>query len=179
MARLTRRRQRVRTRRGPVADLTRTKRANGERLGDRKVPVMENGQIKRDGKGKGVFTTVNEVFERKGQLEEAHASDLGTAEGRRLYTGDARLARNPQEVVSGRNIEGVTLTDISPNAAWKEAVFRFRAQRKMLPESFCRLLALKAWEKYVEFSLQRKPQLRIRIVVKFTYPNEPPRSACR
>ena len=107
MARLTRR-ARVRTRHGPVANLTRTKRANGERLGERKVPVMENGQIKRDGKGKGVFTTVNEVFERKGQLEEAHASELGKAEGKRLYDADARLVRNPQEIVSGRNLEGVT-----------------------------------------------------------------------
>ena len=117
---------------------------------------------------------IDEYKERKGQLREAKAEELGVAEGNRLYHSDARLVRSLQEVVSGRNIEGVTLTDISPNAAWKEAVFRFRANKKMLPNSFCKLLAIKAWEKFVEFSLQRKPQLRIRIVVKFTYPNQSP-----
>ena len=115
----------------------------------------------------------DEYQERKHELGMAGAPHIAAEEGARVYMGDARLARNPQEVVSGRNIEGVTLTDVSPNAAWKEAVFRFRTQRKLLPEAFCRLLAMKAWEKYVDFSLQRKPQLRIRVVLKFTYPNEP------
>ena len=67
----------------------------------------------------------------------------------------------------------MTLTDISPSAAWKEGVFRFKTQRKMMPYTFCRLLAMKAWDKYADFSLQRKPQLRICVVLKFTYPNEP------
>ena len=49
-----------------------------------------------------------------------------------------------------------SLEDISPSAAWKEAVFRFETNQKMLPESFCRCLAEQAWQKYSDFTAQKK-----------------------
>ena len=42
----------------------------------------------------------------------------------------------------------------------------------MLPVTFCHALAGVAWRKYVDFRMQKKPNLRIRVVLKFTYPNE-------
>ena len=117
--------------------------------------------------------TIDEKHERKSVHERLKASEIGESEVIRLYLSDGRLARkSAQEVVQHRNIEGVQLEDISPNAAWKEAVFRFRTRQKMLPESFCQALAVSAWQKYVDFCIQKKQNLRIRVVLKFTYPNE-------
>ena len=126
--------RRVRIRKGAVAELTRIKRRTGEQL---RVYVYTDL--------KGKVHEVDEYRDRKEQLEEANAVAIGDAETKRLYSSDAKLVRNPPEIVAGRDIEGVTLTAISPSAAWKEAVFRFKTQRKMMPNTFCRLLAMKAW----------------------------------
>ena len=74
----------------------------------------------------GQTHAIDEHKGRKRELATGHSLAIGESESKLLYMSDARPARNPQEIVAGRDIEGVTLTYISPNAAWKEAVFRFR-----------------------------------------------------
>ena len=132
---------RKRIRQEPVSEITRANLRTGEKLG-----------IRYDGHNREII----EAFERKADLIQQGATEIGRSESKRLYFSDGKLLRAPQEVVEKRHIEEVTLTDISPSAAWKESKFRFRTARKMLPESFCYLISIKAWEKYVDFSLQRK-----------------------
>ena len=115
---------------------------------------------------------------RKEDLDENLSFVIDHSESKNLYLNDGRLARkSAQEVLQYRKIAGVRLDDISPNAAWKEAVFRFRIGQKLLPETFCSALAEQAWQKYVDFRIQKKQNLRIHVVLKFTYPNEEAKGA--
>ena len=148
---------RKRIRRGPVSQITRNKLRIGQKLGTRMEPIMlDNGNVYRNAAGEIVMGEVSEKNERKRDLIWQRAEEIGESESKRLYHSDGRLARaGVQEVVQRRSIPGVSLSDVSP-AAWKEAVFCFRTAHKMLPDTFCRMLAKKAWEKFVEFDLQRK-----------------------
>ena len=115
----------------PISDFTRVALRTGERLASK--------------------------MKRKEDLDEKLSFCIDRSEGKCLYLNDGRLARkSAQEVVQHRKIDGVRLDDISPSAAWKEATFRFRIGQKLLPETFCRALAEQAWQKYVDFRIQKK-----------------------
>ena len=102
-----------------------------------------------------------DVMARKEDLDEKLSFIVDHSESKNLYLNDGRLARS--QLRKFFNIERLmVLDDISPSAAWKEAIFRFRIEQKLMPETFCRALAEQAWQKYVDFRIQKKQNLRIR-----------------
>ena len=90
-----RRAPRVRVRKNAIAELTRTKRRTGERLGVRSWTDVH-----------GKNHEIDEKQVRAGQLTAGYAHEIGEAEAKRLYSTDARLVRNPQEMVGSDPVLG-------------------------------------------------------------------------
>ena len=112
---------------------------SGRKLGTRKVHGRDlNGKLAYDEEGRPEYDYIDEKMERKEDLRgdklklqtRSLVTELDELERSRLYYSDGRLARrSPQEIFSKRKIEGVELSDISPSAAWKEAVLDFKQSR--------------------------------------------------